>query len=104
MPCRFPENVNPYLHLNIQNARSPLLLDLLYRFDACSITVAPECRVFNKPFLLNQVIELIFGYKVILDAILLTAAWITCGVRHTEPEAVRVFVEEALEDCGLSCS
>lgn len=98
LPCEFSKNVSSYLHLNIQDARPPLLLDLLYRFDARSITVAPKRRMLDEALLFNQIIELVFGYKVILDAILLNAAWVACGVGYTETESVRIFFEEALEN------
>ena len=91
-----------YLHLNVQNARPALLLNVLYRRNAGAVAVAAKRRVLNEALLCDQVVELLLGHEVVLDAILLRAARVACGVGDTEAEAVRVVFEEALENGRLA--
>lgn len=91
-----------YLHLNVQDARPALLFNVLYGLDTSSVAVAAKGRVLNKPLLLDQIVELLLGDKVVVDAILLTAARAARGVGHAEAEAVGVLFEKALENSRLA--
>src|SRR5690242_11167228 len=91
-----------YLHLDIQDARPPLLLNVLNRSNARSIAVASKGGMLDEALLRDQIVELVPGHKVVLDTILLFAAGIACGVRHAEAEAIRVVLKETLEDGRLA--
>lgn len=75
-----PSILATYLRLDVQDTPPSLLLHLPHRLEARPVKVSRELRVLDKCALLDELLELVHGYKVVLLSIDLAWSWITSGV------------------------
>lgn len=92
----------PYLHLNVQNAGPPQLLNVLDGGNTRAVAVAAKRGVLDETPVGDQLIKLWLADKVVLDTILLAAARAARRVRYAEAKAVGELVEEALKNGRLA--
>lgn len=91
-----------HLHLNIQNARLPLLPHIFHCLHARPVKVAAELRVLDEAVGVDELSEILPRHKVVVPVILLAGAWVARRVRDAEAVAVGVGGEQALEEGRLA--
>jgi len=96
------QRARAYLHLNVEQDDLALLGLLLNGHLAGAVAVAAKLCVLDEAVAADEVLEVVHGDEVVVDAILLAVAGGARGVRDGEGEGLGVALEEQVVEGSLA--